>query len=133
MASMPLLRAMASSIAGTPRHALRVGGAEVLDALVAFARAPFVAEKRLGFLGVGGHLDEEDGHGVRVGKQKHAEAFALFRPQELQPLGGAFGVRPFLPGGALREVGEYTPTINLGHGVKVKFKINIVDEGAAEA
>ena len=34
---------------------------------------------------------------------------------------------------ALREVGEYTPTINLGHGVKVKFKINIVDEGAAEA
>ena len=34
---------------------------------------------------------------------------------------------------ALREVGEYTPTINLGHGVKVKFKINIVDEGAVEA
>ena len=34
---------------------------------------------------------------------------------------------------ALREVGEYTPTINFGHGVKVKFKINIIDEGAAEA
>ena len=34
---------------------------------------------------------------------------------------------------ALREVGEYTPTINLGHGVKVKFKIHIVDEGSAEA
>ena len=34
---------------------------------------------------------------------------------------------------ALREVGEYTPTINLGHGVNVKFKIHIVDEGSAEA
>ena len=34
---------------------------------------------------------------------------------------------------ALREVGEYTPTINFGHGVKVKFKIHIVDEGSAEA
>jgi large subunit ribosomal protein L9 len=34
---------------------------------------------------------------------------------------------------ALREVGEYSPTINLGHGVKVKFKIHIVDEGIAEA
>ena len=34
---------------------------------------------------------------------------------------------------ALREVGEYTPTINLGHGVKVKFKIHIVDEGSPEA
>ena len=34
---------------------------------------------------------------------------------------------------ALREVGEYTPTINLGHGVTVKFKIHIVDEGSAEA
>ena len=34
---------------------------------------------------------------------------------------------------ALREVGEYTPTINFGHGVKVKFKIHIIDEGAAEA
>ena len=34
---------------------------------------------------------------------------------------------------ALREVGEYTPTINLGHGVKVKFKIHIVDEGSLEA
>ena len=36
-------------------------------------------------------------------------------------------------GDALREVGEYTPTINLGHGVNVKFKIHIVDEGSAEA
>ena len=34
---------------------------------------------------------------------------------------------------ALREVGEYTPTINLGHGVNVKFKIHIVDEGSDEA
>ena len=34
---------------------------------------------------------------------------------------------------ALREVGEYTPTINFGHGVKVKFKIHIVDEGSPEA
>ena len=34
---------------------------------------------------------------------------------------------------ALREVGEYSPTIDLGHGVTVKFKIHIVDEGSAEA
>ena len=34
---------------------------------------------------------------------------------------------------ALREVGEYTPTINLGRGVTVKFKIHVVDEGSAEA
>ncbi len=31
---------------------------------------------------------------------------------------------------SLREVGEYTPTIDLGHGVTVKFKIIIVDEEA---
>ena len=34
---------------------------------------------------------------------------------------------------ALREVGEYTPTINLGRGVTVKFKITIIDEGSPEA
>ena len=34
---------------------------------------------------------------------------------------------------ALREVGEYTPTIDLGHGVVVKFKIRIVDEEAPAA
>ena len=34
---------------------------------------------------------------------------------------------------ALREVGEYTPTIDLGHGVKVKFTIRIVGvENTAE-
>ncbi len=32
---------------------------------------------------------------------------------------------------ALREVGEYEPTIDLGHGVVVKFKITIVDEAPA--
>ena len=31
---------------------------------------------------------------------------------------------------ALKEVGEYTPTIDLGHGVTVKFKITILDEEA---
>jgi len=31
---------------------------------------------------------------------------------------------------SLREVGEYTATIDLGHGVHVKFKINILDEQA---
>ena len=34
---------------------------------------------------------------------------------------------------SLREVGEYEATIDLGHGVTVKFKINILDEGAQEA
>ena len=34
---------------------------------------------------------------------------------------------------SLREVGEYDATIDLGHGVTVKFKINILDEGAQEA
>ena len=34
---------------------------------------------------------------------------------------------------SLREVGEYTPTIDLGHGVTVKFKIIIVDEEAPAA
>ena len=29
---------------------------------------------------------------------------------------------------ALREVGEYTANIDLGHGVKVKFKVTILDE-----
>ena len=33
---------------------------------------------------------------------------------------------------ALKEVGEYEPKIDLGHGVFVKFKIIILDEGAAE-
>lgn len=33
---------------------------------------------------------------------------------------------------ALKEVGEYEPKIDLGHGVSVKFKIVILDEGAAE-
>ena len=33
---------------------------------------------------------------------------------------------------ALKEVGEYEPKIDLGHGVSVKFKIIILDEGAAE-
>lgn len=33
---------------------------------------------------------------------------------------------------SLREVGEYEATIDLGHGVNVKFKINILDEGAAQ-
>ena len=32
---------------------------------------------------------------------------------------------------SLREVGEYNATIDLGHGVTVKFKITILDEGAA--
>ena len=31
---------------------------------------------------------------------------------------------------ALKEVGEYEPTIDLGHGVTVKFKIVILDEDA---
>ena len=31
---------------------------------------------------------------------------------------------------ALREVGEYNPAIDLGHGVIVKFKIVIIDEEA---
>ncbi len=33
--------------------------------------------------------------------------------------------------GALKTVGEYEPKIDLGHGVSVKFKISILDEGAA--
>ena len=33
---------------------------------------------------------------------------------------------------SLREVGEYEATIDLGQGVNVKFKINILDEGAAQ-
>ena len=33
----------------------------------------------------------------------------------------------------LKEVGEYEANIDLGHGVNVKFKIHIVDEGSAEA
>ncbi|MBR4353962.1 MAG: 50S ribosomal protein L9 [Kiritimatiellae bacterium] len=33
---------------------------------------------------------------------------------------------------SLREVGEYEAVIDLGHGVTVKFKINILDEGAAQ-
>ena len=32
---------------------------------------------------------------------------------------------------SLREVGEYDATIDLGHGVAVKFKITILDEQAA--
>ena len=32
---------------------------------------------------------------------------------------------------SLREVGEYNATIDLGQGVTVKFKITILDEGAA--
>ena len=31
---------------------------------------------------------------------------------------------------SLREVGEYNPSIDLGHGVIVKFKITIIDEEA---
>ena len=34
---------------------------------------------------------------------------------------------------ALKEVGVYAPTIDLGHGVNVRFKIMILDEGAAQA
>ncbi len=34
---------------------------------------------------------------------------------------------------ALREVGEYTANIDLGHGVKVKFKVAILDEEAPAA
>ena len=34
---------------------------------------------------------------------------------------------------SLKEIGEYEPTIDLGHGVNVRFKIVILDEGAAEA
>jgi len=34
---------------------------------------------------------------------------------------------------ALREVGEYTPSIDLGHGVSVKFKIRIIGEEAPAA
>ncbi len=33
-------------------------------------------------------------------------------------------------GDTLKEVGEYTPSIDLGHGVTVKFKITILDEAA---
>lgn len=33
---------------------------------------------------------------------------------------------------SLREVGEYEAVIDLGHGVTVKFKINILDEGASQ-
>ena len=34
---------------------------------------------------------------------------------------------------ALKEVGEYNPVIDLGHGVTVKFKLSITDENAVEA
>ena len=34
---------------------------------------------------------------------------------------------------ALREVGEYTANIDLGHGVNVKFKVTILDEEAQAA
>ena len=34
---------------------------------------------------------------------------------------------------ALREVGVYEPSIDLGHGVVVKFKITILDETSPEA
>ena len=34
---------------------------------------------------------------------------------------------------ALKEVGVYEPTIDLGHGVVVKFKITILDESPAAA
>ena len=34
---------------------------------------------------------------------------------------------------SLKEIGEYEPTIDLGHGVNVRFKITILDEGAAQA
>lgn len=33
----------------------------------------------------------------------------------------------------LKEVGEYDANIDLGHGVIVKFKVTILDEGAQEA
>ncbi|MBQ3288015.1 MAG: 50S ribosomal protein L9 [Kiritimatiellae bacterium] len=33
---------------------------------------------------------------------------------------------------ALREVGVYEPSIDFGHGVKVKFKITILDEAAPQ-
>ena len=33
----------------------------------------------------------------------------------------------------LKEVGEYDANIDLGHGVNVKFKVTILDEGAQEA
>ena len=33
----------------------------------------------------------------------------------------------------LKEVGEYEPTIDLGHGVVVKFKIKIIDESPDSA
>lgn len=33
---------------------------------------------------------------------------------------------------ALKEVGEYNPSIDLGHGVTVKFKITILDEAAPQ-
>ena len=35
-------------------------------------------------------------------------------------------------GDSLREVGVYEPTIDLGHGVTVKFKITILDEEAPQ-
>ena len=34
---------------------------------------------------------------------------------------------------SLKEIGEYEPSIDLGHGVNVRFKITILDEGAAQA
>ena len=34
---------------------------------------------------------------------------------------------------SLREVGEYSPVIDLGHGVTVKFKITILDQEAPAA
>jgi large subunit ribosomal protein L9 len=33
---------------------------------------------------------------------------------------------------SLKEVGVYEPKIDLGHGVTVKFKINILDQGAPQ-
>ena len=36
----------------------------------------------------------------------------------------------FYPDDNLKEVGEYAPVIDLGHGVTVKFKIVILDEEA---
>jgi ribosomal protein L9 len=33
----------------------------------------------------------------------------------------------------LKEVGEYDANIELGHGVIVKFKVTILDEGAQES
>ena len=36
-------------------------------------------------------------------------------------------------GDALKEVGEYQPTVDFGHGVTAKFKIVILDEQASQA